>query len=114
MESPPTKPSRSYRYAEFLGFDVRVDAVQPGEVAAEDLALGLLGERRVAPLLDDVLGELEVPELLERPLRVPDRRLTAVDDLVLPAPPHHLAEGLGEHPRLTGDEVHGRGDRGVE
>jgi hypothetical protein len=38
--------------------------VQPGEVAAEDLALGLLGERRVAPFLDDVLGKLEVPELL--------------------------------------------------
>src|SRR4051812_30479618 len=88
--------------------------MQASEVLAEDLALGLLGELRVAALLDDVSRELEVPELLERPLRVPDRRLAAVDDLVLPAPPHHLPERLGEDPRLAGDEVHRRRDRGVE
>jgi len=88
--------------------------VQAGEVLTEDLALGLLGERRVAALLDDVARELEVPELLKRPLRVPDRRLAAVDDLVLPAPPEHLPEHLGEDPRLAGDEVHRRGDRRVE
>src|SRR4051812_29300284 len=95
-----------------LGLDV--DPVQPRQVLAEDLALGLLGELRVAALLDDVPRELEVPELLQRPLRVPDRRLAAVDDLVLPAPPHHLPERLGEDPRLASDEVHRRRDRGVE
>src|SRR3954453_8593552 len=95
-----------------LGVDV--DPVQLREVLAEDLALGLLRELRVAALLDDVPGKLEVPELLERPLRMPDRRLPAVEDLVLPAPPHHLPEHLLEGPRLPGDEVHRRGDRGVE
>src|SRR5919199_873077 len=106
--------ARSGRDSELRLLGLHVDAVQAGEVLTEDLALRLLGELRVAALLDDVARQLEVPERLERPLRVPDRRLAAVDDLVLAAPPQHLAEHLGEDPRLAGDEVHRRRDRRVE
>src|SRR3954451_18891059 len=74
---------------QLLGLGLDVDAVQPREVAAEDLALGLVGQLRVAALGHDVVGQLEVPERLQRPLRVPDRRLAAVEDLVLAAPPQH-------------------------
>src|ERR1700754_4680668 len=84
--------ARALGDAQLLLLGLDVDPVQAGEVAAEDLALGLVGQLRVAALGDDVLGQLEVPERLERPLRVPDRGLAAVDDLVLPAPPHHLPE----------------------
>src|SRR5215208_6578730 len=112
LDLPSTRRLARHPQLSLLRLDV--DAVELREVLAEDLALGLLGQGRVAPLLDDVLRELEVPERLERPLRLPYRRLAAVDDLVLTAPPHHLPERLGEDPRLARDEVHRRGDRGVE
>src|SRR5215216_4991916 len=41
---------------------LHVHPVQAQEVLAQDLALGLLGELRVAVALDQVLGQLEVPE----------------------------------------------------
>src|SRR5829696_470706 len=102
VESPsPERGSRgkgSAAQAELCLLRLDVDAVQPREVLAQDLPLGRLGQLRVAPLLDDVARQLEVPQRLERPLGVPDRGLAAVDDLVLTAPPHHLPERLCEDP----------------
>src|SRR6266508_874155 len=91
-----------------------VHAVQAEQVLAEDLPLGLLGELRGAVALDQVLGELEVPERLQRPARMPDGRLAAVDDLVLAAPEQQLAEHLGELPVCPDDEVDGGRDRRIQ
>jgi hypothetical protein len=43
-----------------------------------------------------------------------DRRLGAVDDLILTAPEQQLAEDLGEHPGRADHEVDGGGQRGVQ
>src|ERR687897_91571 len=74
----------------------------------QDLPLGLFGELWVAVAFYQVLRDLEVPERLEGPFRMPDRGLGAVDDLVLPAPEQELADPLGELPRGAYDEVDGR------
>src|SRR5207249_2329698 len=58
---------------------VGLKAVQAQEVLAENLAFGLLGELRVAVPLDQILGQLKVPERLQRPAGMEDRRLAAVD-----------------------------------
>ena len=42
------------------------------EILAENFSLGLLGDLRIATFLNDVVRQLEFPEFLERPLRVPD------------------------------------------
>jgi hypothetical protein len=68
--------------------------VQAEQVLAEDLALGLIGELRIAVARAQVLGDLEVHERAQRPLRMPQRCLGAVDDLVLTAPEQQLAEYL--------------------
>src|SRR5215208_1126814 len=84
------------------------------QILTEDLTLRLFGELRVAVAFDEVLRNLEVPEGVERPLGVPDRGLRAVDDLVLPAPEHELADPLRELPGRADDEVDGRRDRSVQ
>src|SRR5579859_5151048 len=56
---------------------VQGHAVQPEQVLAQDLALGLIGELRVAVSLAEVLRNLEVHERAKRPLRVEQRRLRA-------------------------------------
>src|SRR3954465_2553441 len=55
-----------------------VHPVQPQEVLAEDLALGLLGQLRVPVAVAQILRDLEVPEGPQGPLGMPDRRLRAV------------------------------------
>src|SRR5947207_2031366 len=99
MASPSIRPASAPSGATSGYAARRLHPVQPQQVPAEDLALGLLGELRVAVAVDQVLGQLEVPERLQRPLGVEDGRLAAVDDLVLAAPEQQLAEDLGEHPR---------------
>ena len=109
----PTSPAPAARPPPLRAL-LDVHAVQAQQVLAEDLALGLVGERRVAVAVLQVLGDLEVAQRAQRPLGLPDRRLRAVDDLVLAAPEQQLAERLGELPRRAHDEVDGGGHRGVE
>src|SRR5690349_5779516 len=78
---------------------LHVEPVQPQQVLAEDLAFRGVGQLRVAVAVAQVLRDLEVHERAQRPLRVEDRRLTAVDDLVLAAPEQQLPDDLREHPR---------------
>jgi hypothetical protein len=80
--------------SEFAPQCAHIHPVQPGEVLAEDLALGLLGERRIPVALDQILWDLKVPEGVQGPPRMPDRRLRAVDDLVLAGPKEQFAEPL--------------------
>src|SRR5215208_219707 len=87
-------------------FDIH--SLQSEQVFAQNLALGLFGELRVAVAFDQVLWQLEVPEGVQSPLRVLYGGLGAVDDLVLSAPEEELADPLRELPRRAHDEV----DRG--
>src|SRR5829696_3506304 len=87
-------------------FDIH--SLQSEQVFTQNLALGLFGELRVAVAFDQVLWQLEVPEGVQSPLRVPYGGLGAVDDLVLSAPEEELADPLRELPRRAHDEV----DRG--
>src|SRR5262245_23681567 len=84
------------------------------EVLAQDLALSLVSELRVAVPVAEILRDLEVRKRSKRPLGVPDRRLAPVDDPVLPAPEQELPKHLRELARRTDDEVHRRGQRRVE
>src|SRR5262245_15474932 len=91
-----------------------VHAVQAEQILAENLPFRLLGQLRVAVAVDEVLRDLELPERLQGPLRLPDWCLAAVHDLVLAAPEEQLADGLGEHPRRADNEVDGGCERGIE
>src|SRR5215472_13556253 len=91
-----------------------VHPVQAEQVLPEDLPLGLVGQLRVAVALAEVLRDLEVHEGPQRPLRMEDGRLGAVDDLVFAAPEQQLPDDLGEHPRRADQEVDRRGQRGIE
>src|ERR1700682_3925352 len=88
--------------------------MQTKEVLSQDLALGLLRERRIAIALLQVRGDLEIPEGLQRPSGVEDRRLASIDDLVFSAPEEQLAQCLRELARRATDEVDRRRQRGVE
>src|SRR6266536_242707 len=79
----------------------RVLDVQAEQVLAEDLPLRLAGQLGVPVAGAEVFGNLEVHEGPQRPLRVEDRRLGAVDDLVFAAPEQQLPDDLGEHPRAA-------------
>src|SRR5579885_2370071 len=91
-----------------------VDAHEAGEVAAEDLFLGLLCQLRVTVAGDEVFGQFKVPEGIQRPAGVPDGGLTAVEDLVLAAPEHELAHVFGKDTRRAHNEVERGGYRGVQ
>src|SRR5215471_13266027 len=82
-----------------------VHPVQAEQVLPEDLPLGLIGQLRVAVALAEILRDLEVHEGPQRPLRMEDRRLGTVDDLVFAAPEQQLPDDLGEHPRRADQEV---------
>src|ERR687897_976685 len=93
-------------------FDIHTREVE--QILAQDLALRLFGKLRVAVALDEVLWDLEVPEGVQGPLGVPDGGFGTVDDLVLPAPEHELADPLGELSGRAHDEVDCGRDRRVE
>ena len=82
-------------------FDIH--SLQSEQVFAQNLALGLFGELRVAVAFDQVLWQLEVSEGVQSPLRVLYGGLKAVDALVLSAPrTHNLLHAtppLAESPR---------------
>src|SRR6266568_6132010 len=90
-----------------------VDAVEPGDVAADDLVLDLRGQVD-AVLLLEVLRELEVHEHFELPVRVPDREVGAVDDPVGPEPEEHVGHDLREPARAVGDEGEHHRQAGVD
>jgi hypothetical protein len=79
------------------------------EVLPEDLPFGLVGQLRISIALAEIFRNLEVHEGPQRPLRMENRRLGAIDDLVFPAPEQQLSEDLGKHPRRADQEVDGRG-----
>ena len=58
--------------ANFLLGVLDIHSVKAQEVLAKELALGFLGELRVDVAIAEVLGDLELPERLERPLGVKD------------------------------------------
>src|SRR5215208_5857529 len=100
--SPPTKLWQA------SGASPRHPFPATGAGFRPESSLGLFGELRVAVAFDQVLWQLEVPECVQSPFRVPYGGLGAVDDLVLSAPEEELADPLRELPRRAHDEV----DRG--
>src|SRR4051794_23491464 len=68
----PTRPAVSTGASGRAGAGLLdVHPVQTQQVLAQDLALALLGQLRVAVAVAEVLRDLEVAERPQRPLRVP-------------------------------------------
>src|SRR5215470_4667975 len=76
-----------------------VHPVQAEQVLPENLPYGLVGQLRVAIALAEIFRDLEVHEGPQRPLRMENGCLGAVDDLVFAAPEQQLSDDLGKHPR---------------
>src|SRR5579875_784429 len=91
-----------------------IDTHQAREVAAEDLLFGLPGKLRIAVARDHIFRQLEFPEGVQRPARMPDGRLATVEDLILAAPEKQLAEIFGELAGCAHDKVERCGNRGVQ
>src|SRR2546421_11273006 len=83
----------SLQLSHFL-FDI--DPHQASEIAAEDLLFGLCGQLWVAVAGHEVFGQFKFPEGIKRPARMPDGRLTSVEDFVLAAPAHQLSHVFGK------------------
>src|SRR5579884_3824888 len=101
----------SFQLSHFL---LDIDPHQAGKVAAENLLFGLGGQLWVAVAGHEVFGQFKVPEGVERPARVPDGRLTAIEYLVLATPEHQLAHIFGENTRRAHDEIQGCRYRGIQ
>src|SRR5579875_647133 len=95
-------------------FLLDIDAHEAGEIAAENLLFSLLRQLWVAIAGDEVFGQFKVPEGVQRPARVPDGRLAAVEDFVFTAPEHELAHIFCEDARRARDEVERGGNGGVQ
>src|SRR5437762_4882456 len=85
--SPATRSSRQLHRHDprrLCGRDAghALEIPDAGGVQPEDLRLDLVGELRIPVTLDELIGDLELPERLDLPLRVtPQRRV---------GPPHHV------------------------
>src|SRR5216684_491612 len=86
--------------------------VEPRRIEAEDLALVLRGELRIAVLFRHLLRDLEAPEGLDLPLRraVPER-IRAEHDALRPHVLHELPQHVRAHARERYDA---RGERGAD
>lgn len=62
---------------QFLDFLADVDTYQASQIAPENLLFGLPGQMRVAVPGGQIFGDLEVPEGIQGPARVPDRRFAS-------------------------------------
>src|SRR5512135_683501 len=98
---PPPLPHS----AQLVGLDRlplrrRVEAEQPRGVPAQDPILDLIGQWRIAVLLDQVVGDLQPPQTLDLALRaaVPDR-VGPPEDVVGPRYLDHLPEQVHAGPR---------------
>jgi hypothetical protein len=98
---------------ELLELGHGVDVVEPRDVAAEDLLLGLLGQLDAEVVLQ-VGRQLEGVEAVEQPLRVPDREVGAPDDRSGPSQNSRFAITLAELARPVAEEHVRDGERGVD
>src|SRR5215471_1019264 len=78
-----------------LEFAGRINAVEPGNIAADDLLFDLIGQID-AVLGFDILRQLEGHKVIELPLRVPDGEVGAVDDAVRTQPEEQVGHNLGK------------------
>src|SRR2546422_1981178 len=95
--------------------DVGVQAVEPPQVLAQDLPLGAVADLGVAPLLADLVGNLEAPEGLQLPLgRSVPERVRSEDDLILALEREELADDVGPERRERDDRAcEGGPQRGI-
>ena len=109
---------RALALGELVVFDrlqraLDVDVVQPGDVAADDLPLDLIGQ--INPVLGfEVLGQLEGHELVQLPVRVPDREVGAVDDAVRSEPEEQVGHDFGKEARAVVDEGQRHRERAID
>src|SRR5205814_114657 len=77
-------------FAQFRHLLFHINIHQASKITTEDFLLGLSSELRISIAGHQVLWYLKFPEGVQSPARMPDRRLTAIENLVLTAPEHQL------------------------
>src|SRR5262249_33792384 len=70
----------------------RLGLREPGEIQAEELRAHLLGDLRIAPLLLQLGGHLEIAEPVDDARHVVEREVEPADDLVRAHPLQRLAD----------------------
>src|SRR6056297_1092224 len=113
VSMPSLRRDLHRRTGQLLLLGLHVDAVEPRRVPPEYLFLDLVGELHAA-FRGDVYGDLEVPELLDEPLRRPDRVVRPEEQVVLAHPEEQLGQHLGEIPRAGVDERQRHGKPAID